>query len=82
MLALRFMEMKIYKYNADHMTKMAALSVYVKIPLKNALPWNQRNDYKETWYVASGTLAHHSLFKLWPWVDLDLFFLVRSDFGY
>ena len=25
-------------------------------------------------YVASGKMAHHSLFKLLPWVDLDLFF--------
>ena len=25
-------------------------------------------------YVASGTTAHNSLFKLWPWVNLDLFY--------
>ena len=25
-------------------------------------------------YVASGTPVHHSLFKWWPWVDLDLFY--------
>ena len=25
-------------------------------------------------YVASGTTAHHNLFKLLLWVDLDLFF--------
>ena len=26
------------------------------------------------WYVASGTPAYHSLFKWWPWSDLDLFY--------
>ena len=31
-------------------------------------------------YVASGTPAHHSLFKLWAWVDLDLFY-GKNKFG-
>ena len=53
-------EMKIYKYDAGHMIKMAAMP----IPFKNILPWKQWNDFKETWYVASGTPVHHSLFKL------------------
>ena len=26
--------------------------------------------FLETWYVASETPSHHSLFKWWPWVDL------------
>ena len=25
-------------------------------------------------FQASGTLAHHSLYKSWPWNDLDLFY--------
>ena len=64
MLAFRFMEMKICKYNVGHMIKMAAMPVYCKNSLKNPLPRNQRNDYKETWYEASGTPSQHSLFKL------------------
>ena len=32
------------------------------------------NNFNETWYVASGTTAHHNLLKLLPWVDFDLFF--------
>ena len=32
------MEMKIYEYNAGHITKMAALLVYGKFPLKILLP--------------------------------------------
>ena len=32
-------------------------------PLKNLLLQNQRADFHETWYVASGTSAHHSLRK-------------------
>ena len=38
------------------------------------LPRNPRADFHETWYVALGTQAHHSLFKWWPWFDLDLFY--------
>ena len=32
-------------------------------PFKNLLLQNRRADFYETWYVASGTPAHHSLFK-------------------
>ena len=32
-------------------------------PFKNLLLQNRRADFHETWYVASGTPAHHSLFK-------------------
>ena len=44
-----------------------------KKPFKNLLQ-NRRADFHETWYVASGTPAHHKLFKWWPWCDLDLFY--------
>ena len=42
--------------------------------LQNLLLWNQWNNFNKTFYVASGTKAHHIFFKLLPWVDLDLFF--------
>ena len=45
-----------------HMTKMAATPIYGKNPSKNLLQ-NRRADFHETWYVASGTPAHHNLFK-------------------
>ena len=45
-----------------HMTKMAAMPIYTK-NLKNLLLQNQRADFHETWYVALGTPAHHSLYK-------------------
>ena len=32
-------------------------------PFKNLLLQNRQADFHETWYVASGTPAHHSLFK-------------------
>ena len=32
-------------------------------PFKNLLLQNRRADFHETWYVASRTPAHHSLFK-------------------
>ena len=62
------------------MTKMAAMPIYGKNH-KNVLLWNRWTDFNETWYVASGTLAHHSLYKSWPWVDLDLFY-GKPNFGY
>ena len=43
-------------------------------PFKNLLLQNRHADFHETWYVASGTPANHSLFKWWPWSDLDLFY--------
>ena len=56
------------------MTKMALMPIYGKNPSKNLLLWNRWTDFHETWYVASMTPAHHSLFKWWSWVDLDLFY--------
>ena len=41
-----------------HMTKMAAMPMYGKNPLIKIF-----SDFHETWYVASGTPVHHSLFK-------------------
>ena len=38
-----------------HMTKIKTL--------KNLLLQNRQADFHETWYVASGTPAHHSLYK-------------------
>ena len=43
-------------------------------PFKNLLLWNQRANDLGPWYVALGPWAHQSLFKWWPWVDLDLFY--------
>ena len=43
-----------------HMTKMAAMAINRKKTFKNLLQWA---DFHETWYVASGTRAHHSLYK-------------------
>ena len=57
------MEMKIYYYDAGHMTKMVTTPIYGKKPFKNLLLRNRWTDFHETWYVASGTPAHHSLFK-------------------
>ena len=57
-----------------HMTKMAATSIYGKNLKKNLLPRNQKADDFESWYVASGAPVLPSLFKWWPWVDLDLFY--------
>ena len=65
--------MKIWWHDDGHMTKMAAIPIYGKKPFKNLLR-NQQADFHETWYVASGTPAHNSLFKWWLCSDLDLFY--------
>ena len=44
-----------------------------KKTFKNLLR-NRQADFHETLYVAFGTPAHHSLFKLRPWSGLDLFY--------
>ena len=63
---------KVCIIGPGHMTKMAATPIFGK-NLKNLLLQNRQADFQETWYVASGTPAHHSLYKWWPWSDLDLF---------
>ena len=59
------------------MTKMAAMPIYGKNHKKILLLWNWWTDFN----VASGTLAHYSLYKSRPWVDLDLFYS-KVNFGY
>ena len=54
--------MKICKSDDGHMTKMAAMPIYGKNLKKSSSP-EQVADFQETWYVASGTPAHHSLYK-------------------
>ena len=54
--------MKVSINGPGHMTKMAARPIYGK-NLKILLLQNRRADFHETWYVASGTPAHHSLYK-------------------
>ena len=50
---------KVYINGPGHMTKMAAMPIYGK----NLLLQNRRADFHQIWYVASGTPAHHSLYK-------------------
>ena len=49
--------------------------------LKNLLPQNQLTDDLETWYVALCMCVLPRLFKLSPWVDLDLFY-AKVKFGH
>ena len=50
--------MKICKYDASHINKMAAMSIYGKKIFKNLQ--NRQADCHENWYAASRTPAHHS----------------------
>ena len=47
----------------------------------NNLLWNWWTNFSESWYVASRTLAHLSLYKSWPWDDNDLFY-GKVNLGY
>ena len=49
------------------MTKIAEM-------LKNTQSQNHWANCLETLYVASGSVVLQSLYKSWPWVDLDLFY--------
>ena len=72
--------MKVYIHGPGDFTKMAAMPIYGK-NLKKILLQNQKSYDPETWHVALGTQALHSLYKWWPWVDLDLFY-GKVKFGY
>ena len=47
---------------------------YMVKTLKNLLLQNQKSYDLETLHVTSGTQVLQSLYKWWPWVDLDLFY--------
>ena len=53
--------MKIYTNGLGQVTKMAALSIYGKNPLKNLLFQSQWTDYNRTWYVELGMQVHRNL---------------------
>ena len=53
---------KVYSNGPGHMTKTAAMPIYVK-NLKNLLLLNQKADDLESWYVSSGARVLPSLFK-------------------
>ena len=47
---------------------------YMVKTLKNLLLRNQKADDLGTWYAALGARVLPSLFKWWPWIDLDIFY--------
>ena len=46
MQAFKYMEIRIYSYGVDYMSKMADIPIFDKT-LWNILPWNQWNDSKK-----------------------------------
>ena len=55
---------KVYINGPAHVTKMAAMAItMIAKTYKNLFLQNQWADFHETWYVALGTWAHHSLHK-------------------
>ena len=58
---------KVCSNGPGHMAKMVKT-------LKNILLRKEKADDLETWYAASGAQVPSGLFKLWLWVDHDLFY--------
>ena len=56
------------------MIKMATMPIYGK-NLKNLLRHKKADDL-ESWYAASDLQVLPKLFKWWPWLDLDLFYVI------
>ena len=69
--------MKICRYDAGDMTKMAAMPIYGINPSKFFYR-NRQADFHENWYVASGTPVHYSLFNGDHRVTLT-YFMARSN---
>ena len=75
------MGMKIYTNESGHMTNMATMPIYGKNLKKSSSPepmdrwpWNLICTFFCMWVLPR-------LFKLWPWVDLDLFY-AKVKFGH
>ena len=56
------------------MTKMAVMLKNAQNLKKSSFPEHWANCF-ETWYVASLTVVLQNLYKTWPQVDLDLFYV-------
>ena len=54
---------KVYINGSGHMTKMAAMPIYMVKTFKNLLLQNQKSNDLETWHETSGTQALQSLHK-------------------
>ena len=74
------MRKKIYTNELGHMTNMAAMPIYGKNLKKSSSP--EPIDWWPWNLVGSIVYASTTMvFKLWPWVDLDLFY-TKVKFGH
>ena len=55
--------LKVYINGTGHMTKMAAMPIYMVKTFRNLLLQNQKLYDLETWHVASMAGVLHSLYK-------------------
>ena len=54
---------KVYINGQGHMTKMAAMLIYMVKTFKNRLLQNQKSYDVETWHIALGAQALQNLYK-------------------
>ena len=71
---------KLYINNPGHMTKMAAMPIYGKNPLKNLLLRNRWTDFNETCLEALLAKILQCIYNSCPCDDLDLF-LQKDQLG-
>ena len=64
-----------------HMTKMAAMPIYIVKTLKNLLLWNQKANDLETWYATLGARVLPNLLKRLPELTLT-YFTARSNLSF
>ena len=69
--------MKVYINDTGRISKMATTPIYGKT-FKKSSPTEQILLWSWTWRGALWTQALHSLYKWWPWVDLDLFYAMSN----
>ena len=69
--SLRRENESLFKWSRSHNQDGLHAHIWLKT-FKNLLLQNQKSYDLETWLVALATQALQSLYKWWPWVDLDL----------
>ena len=64
---------KVYTNSPGHMTSIAAMPINGK-NLKKSYSLEPKGWWPWSWYAALGSRVLPTLFKWWPWDDLDIFY--------
>ena len=67
----------VYMNNPGHMTKMAAMSIYGKNPLKSSYP-EPVDQFQQTWHVELWTIEHYNVYNNYDPVMTLTYFTASS----